>query len=113
MADVEREARRVIWSLSGNDTRWSLCVDIVLKTVEGESMTLETWNISLSSELRDHNINTYALYSRFGIIIKSLLAISRVVPAYRYSRRQTPDTFVIDYRIYEGEPKRSNLGECW
>lgn len=111
MVDVEREARRVIMGLSGSETRWSLCVDIVLKTAEGDSMVLETWNISLSSEFRDY-ISTYALYSRFGIIIKSLLAISRVVPAYRYSRRQTPDTFVIDYRIYEGEPKCSNLGEC-
>ncbi len=112
LADIEREARRVLMNVSNSETRWSLCIEIFLRTADGDVMTLETWNISLMSDYCD-NINTYALYSRFGIIVKSLLAVTRVVPAYRYSRRQSSDSYVIGHKIYDGEALCNSLGELY
>lgn len=90
--------------------RWSLCIEIFLKTVEGDIMTLETWNISLIADACD-NTKSYTLYSRLGILLKSLLAVTRVVPAYRYSRRQNPDSWIIGHRMYAGDPLCNSLGD--
>lgn len=109
LVDIEREARRVIMNVSNSDTKWSLCIEIFVKTDDGDVMTLETWNISLVADYCD-NIKPYMLYCRFGIIIKSLLAISRVVPAYRYSRHKSV-SYVIGHRIYGGEPVFNSLGK--
>lgn len=73
-------------------------------------MTLETWNISLLADYCD-TITAYTLYSRFGIIVKSLLAVTRVIPAYRYARKQNPESYTIAHKIYTGEPICNSLGE--
>ena len=36
-------------------------------------------------------------------MIKSVLIISRALPAYKLSRRQGPETFVVMYRPFLGE----------
>ncbi|EEB19258.1 conserved hypothetical protein [Pediculus humanus corporis] len=54
---------------------------------------------------------TYAVYNRMGILLKSLVSVTRVTPAYKLSRRQSPDSYVICYRIYRGEPQLHSLGE--
>lgn len=92
-----------------------LCVEIYLKTVDGDTMTLETWSIGLLAEsafdpfCSQHLV--YTLYNRLGVLLKSLVSVSRVIPAYRYSRQQSHDSFQIHHRIYAGEPQVNTLGK--
>lgn len=88
-----------------------LCIEISLRTVEGDSMVLETWSLGILTEHGDPTIRvTYTVYNRMGILLKSLISVSRITPAYKLSRRQSPDSYVICYRIYMGEPLLHNLG---
>jgi len=60
----------------------------------------------------DNNVRvTYTVYNRMGLLLKSLLTVTRVTPAYKLSRRQSPDSYVICYRIYMGEPQLHHLGK--
>jgi len=92
-----------------------LCVEIFLKTVDGDTMTLETWTIGFLAEstfdpfCSRHLV--YTLYNRLGVLLKSLVSVSRVIPAYRYSRQQSHDSFQIHHRIYAGEPQVHTLGK--
>lgn len=109
MIEVDKEVKRTMSST--HSERWSLCIEIFLKTVEEDIMTLETWNISLVSGCTDNSkICRYSLAGRFSILLKSLLAVTRVIPAYRYSRRQNPDSWTIGHRMYLGEPLCNSLG---
>lgn len=45
-----------------------------------------------------------------GILLKSLIAVTRATPAYKLSRKQSTDSYNIYYRIYTGEPHTHNLG---
>lgn len=91
--------------------RLPLCVEISLQTVDGDKMILEVWSLSINADLSDPSIKTtYTIYNRMSILLKSLISITRVTPAYKLSRRQAPDSYSIYYRIYSGEPQH-NLGE--
>jgi autophagy-related protein 13 len=92
--------------------RLPLCVEISLQTVDGDKMILEVWSLNINTDLSDPSIKaTYTIYNRMSILLKSLISITRVTPAYKLSRRQSPDSYSIYYRIYSGEPQH-NLGEC-
>lgn len=74
-------------------------------------MILEVWSLNINTDLSDPTIKaTYTIYNRMSILLKSLISITRVTPAYKLSRRQSPDSYSIYYRIYSGEPQH-NLGE--
>lgn len=105
------EAKKV---LNGEvlSSRLPLCVEISLTTVEGDHMVLETWCLGLLPEQCDPTARiVHTVYNRMGILLKSLLSVTRVIPAYKLSRRQGPESFVICYRIYMDEPQFHNLGE--
>ena len=51
-----------------------------------------------------------AVYNHMGLLLKSLLCVSRVLPAYKFARSQGPDTHVMCYRIFAGEPNANPLG---
>lgn len=88
-----------------------LCIEISLKTVEGDTMVLETWSLGVLPEQSDPTVRvTYTVYNRMGILLKSLLSVSRVTPAYKLSRRQGPDSYTMCYKIYMGEPQLHVLG---
>ncbi|XP_028650152.1 autophagy-related protein 13 isoform X3 [Erpetoichthys calabaricus] len=88
----------------------SMCVEISLKTSEGDSMELETWCLEVNEKCdRDIKVS-YTVYNRLSLLLKSLLAITRVTPAYKLSRKQGHD-YVILYRIYFGEVQLAVLGE--
>ncbi|KAL5012228.1 hypothetical protein ScPMuIL_010779 [Solemya velum] len=92
----------------------NVCVEISLKTAEGDQMVLETWYIGMNTEQSDMNVRvSYTVYNRMSIALKSLFSVSRVVPAYKISRRQgaCSDDYVICYRIYGGNPQFFQLGE--
>lgn len=111
--DVITETKMVLSNGLGDSM--PLCVEIFLKTVDGDTMTLETWSIGLLAEsafdpfCSRHLV--YTLYNRLGVLLKSLVSVSRVIPAYRYSRQQSHDSFQIHHRIYAGEPQIHTLGK--
>ncbi|XP_051169959.1 autophagy-related protein 13 homolog isoform X2 [Leptopilina boulardi] len=111
LPEVLSEAKRVLCSDIISSTI-PLCIEISLRTVEGDTMVLETWTLGVLPEQSDPTIRvTYTVYNRMGILLKSLLSVSRVTPAYKLSRRQGPDSYVICYRIYMGEPQLHILGD--
>ncbi|KAM6893691.1 autophagy-related protein 13 [Xenentodon cancila] len=88
----------------------SMCVEISLKTSEGDSMELETWCLEMNEKCDKDIKVSYTVYNRLSVLLKSLMAITRVTPAYKLSRKQGHD-YVILYRIYFGEVQLSGLGE--
>uniref|UniRef100_A0A8C9V7Z9 Autophagy-related protein 13 n=1 Tax=Scleropages formosus TaxID=113540 RepID=A0A8C9V7Z9_SCLFO len=88
----------------------SMCVEISLKTSEGDSMELETWCLEMNEKCDKDIKVSYTVYNRLSLLLKSLLAITRVTPAYKLSRKQGHD-YVILYRIYFGEVQLAGLGE--
>lgn len=111
LPEVLSEAKRVLCNDIISSTI-PLCIEISLRTVEGDTMVLETWTLGVLPEQSDPTVRvTYTVYNRMGILLKSLLSVSRVTPAYKLSRRQGPDSYVICYRIYMGEPQLHTLGD--
>nr|XP_044989267.1 autophagy-related protein 13 isoform X2 [Jaculus jaculus] len=88
----------------------SMCVEISLKTSEGDSMELEIWCLEMNERCDKEIKVSYTVYNRLSLLLKSLLAITRVTPAYRLSRKQGHE-YVILYRIYFGEVQLNGLGE--
>lgn len=88
----------------------SMCVEISLKTSEGDSMELEIWCLEMNEKCDKEIKISYTVYNRLSLLLKSLLAITRVTPAYRLSRKQGHE-YVILYRIYFGEVQLNGLGE--
>lgn len=74
-------------------------------------MILEVWSLNINTDLSDPTIKaTYTIYNRMSILLKSLISITRVTPAYKLSRRQAPDAYSIYYRIFSGDSQH-NLGK--
>ncbi len=91
-------------------------IEISLKTVEGDTMVLENWVLSLKDASdpivrRPPSFNSNDVYYRLGVMIKSALIVSRALPAYKLSRRQGPETFVVMYRPFLGDCSTAVLGE--
>lgn len=113
IAEVHTETKK---ALAGQTALLSqnVCVEISLKTSEGDSMVLETWYLGLNKEPCDVNARiSYTVYNRMGITLKTLFSISRVTPAYKLSRQQgaSADEYVICYRFYQGDPQFFMLGD--
>ena len=81
-----------------------LCVEISLKTFEGDSLILENWSLSVNENSEPLNRVTYTVYSRMSLLLKSIISVSRITPAYKLSGRQGADSFVLCYRVFCGEP---------
>ncbi|XP_060647219.1 autophagy-related protein 13 homolog [Drosophila nasuta] len=128
--DVLDETKRAL-SLKPGDSimqRLPLCIEISLKTSEGDQMILEVWSLDLlpldnnkaggteDTGNKGENENqvlkaSHAIYNRMGIMLKSLISLTRTTPAYKLSRRQCPDSYGIFYRIYVDRPQVHTLGE--
>lgn len=109
--EVQTEAKKVMANQSSTLAQ-NVCVEISLRTAEGDQMVLEIWYLSLDPNLCDISAKmSQTGYARMSIALKSLLNVSRVTPAYKLSRRQGSSDYVICYRIYLGEPLFYILGE--
>uniref|UniRef100_A0A7N8YKB6 Autophagy-related protein 13 n=1 Tax=Mastacembelus armatus TaxID=205130 RepID=A0A7N8YKB6_9TELE len=84
----------------------SMCVEISLKTSEVKTSHLVFLCCRCDKDIKV----SYTVYNRLSVLLKSLLAITRVTPAYKLSRKQGHD-YVILYRIYFGEVQLTGLGE--
>lgn len=88
------------------------CVEISLKTPENQSMILETWCISYNEQLCDCSQKIcFNVYKKMSLVLRSLLCISRSLPTYQLSRRQSAETYILLYRMYCGEPIVHQLGD--
>ncbi|GLV33687.1 Autophagy-related 13 [Carabus blaptoides fortunei] len=111
LPEVLAETKKVLCGDIGAP-RLPICVEISLRTVEGDHMVLETWCLGVLPEQCDPSVRvTYTVYNRMGTLLKSLVSVTRVTPAYKLSRRQGPESYVICYRIYIGDPQVHCLGE--
>lgn len=109
--EVTEEVRRALGSQIPEAGGPSLCTEISLQTVEGDSLVLETWQLSVN-EACDASVRViYTVYNRMSLLLKSLVAVTRVTPAYKLSLRQGPDSYVVCYRVYMGDPQEHQLGE--
>ncbi|TRY82413.1 hypothetical protein DNTS_002490 [Danionella cerebrum] len=107
--EVTHEAKKALGGQLPGIGR-SMCVEISLKTSEGDSMELETWCLEMNEKCDKDIKVSYTVYNRLSLLLKSLLAITRVTPAYKLSRKQGHD-YVILYRIYFGDVQLTGLGE--
>ncbi|CAG9792308.1 unnamed protein product [Diatraea saccharalis] len=92
--------------------RSQLHVEISVQTEDGDEMVLELWTLELDDTQFDTSLKAMnTVYFRMGILLKSLITITRITPAYHLSRKQRTESFTIFYRVYNGEPKIKALGE--
>lgn len=114
LPDVLAETKKALQVSQSDSTitnRLPLCVEISLQTVDGDRMILEVWSLNVNADISDPQTKaSYTVYNRMSILLKSLLSITRVTPAYKLSRRQSPESYCIYYKIYSGEPI-INLGK--
>lgn len=89
-----------------------LHVEISVQTEDGDEMVLELWTLGLDETQFDTSLKAMnTVYFRMGILLKSLITITRITPAYHLSRKQRTESFTIFYRVYNGEPKLKALGD--
>lgn len=113
--EIVEDTKRALNLVSGDSIiqRFPLSIEISLRTTEGDSMVLEVWSLGLATDRIDTNVRaSHTIYNRMSILLKSLISVSRVTPAYKLSRRQSADSYQILYRIYVGDPESHCLGEC-
>ncbi|CAK1547596.1 unnamed protein product [Leptosia nina] len=92
--------------------RSQLNVEISVQTEDGDEMVLELWTLGLDETQFDSSLKAMnTIYFRMGILLKSLITITRITPAYHLSRKQRTESFTIFYRVYSGEPKFKALGD--
>ncbi|XP_032521841.1 autophagy-related protein 13 homolog [Danaus plexippus] len=92
--------------------RCQLHVEISVQTEDGDEMVLELWTLKLDDAQFDTSLKAMnTVYFRMGILLKSLITITRITPAYHLSRKQRTESFTIFYRVYNGEPKLKTLGD--
>ncbi|CAG4972283.1 unnamed protein product [Colias eurytheme] len=92
--------------------RSHLNVEISVQTEDGDEMVLELWTLGLDETQFDTSLKAMnTVYFRMGILLKSLITITRITPAYHLSRKQRTESFTIFYRVYSGEPKLKALGD--
>lgn len=88
-----------------------LHVEISVQTEDGDEMVLELWTLHLDETEFDTSLKAMnTIYIRMGILLKSLITITRMTPAYHLSRKQRSESFTIFYRVYNGKPKVKALG---
>ncbi|XP_060535666.1 autophagy-related protein 13 homolog isoform X2 [Cylas formicarius] len=112
LPDVVIEAKKVLKTDLLLARQCPFCIEISLRTAEGDQMVLESWCVRLLPDQCDPSTtNGQTIYNRMGILLKSLVSVTRVTPAYKLSRRQGPDSYVMCYRIYMDEPLDHCLGD--
>lgn len=91
----------------------ALSLEFILNTADGDRLPLETWVIRLDRECQDWSVNVRTtLYQQMSTLLKSIIVASRFTPTYRYYvSNQGPETFIIMYLVYEGEPDLTVLGD--
>jgi len=90
-----------------------LLVEISLKPADSDLLPIELWNLHFDEIEIEQNVRIlFTVYNRMSLLLKSLISVSRVVPAYKYSRMKGSD-YQILYNVMSGDPDYNRLGrEC-
>ncbi|XP_050690330.1 autophagy-related protein 13-like [Eriocheir sinensis] len=111
IGEIQHEAKK---SLGGHlpEKGKPLVVEILLRTPTNDTLVLELWTLTVldACDTSPARINP-TIYNRMTVLLKSLLSVTRITPAYKLAFRQGPDSFVICYRVYLGDPEFEILGE--
>jgi len=105
-ADVLSEVKRIYPGLGGGLAGGDIvCIETLLRTASGSAVLLENWTVKLVSPCDSTVRVSFTVYNRIGILLKSLLIVTRSVPAYQLSRRCCSKTcdYGIYYRVYIAE----------
>jgi len=101
-SEVMSETKRALGGLVPSPGLPLVC-EISLKTSEGDSLVLELWRLAVVAGGDPSVKVTHTVYNRMSLLLKSLVTVARVTPAYRLSRRQGADSYVICYRVFLGD----------
>ncbi|XP_066921482.1 autophagy-related protein 13 homolog [Clytia hemisphaerica] len=82
-------------------TLWDpISLDIILRTFDGNYIILETWQLSTNLENKDpKHKNHFSIYNRLGILLKSVLSISRVLPSFNLAKKNEKD-FSLFFKVH-------------
>lgn len=108
--EIQTEIKNIYGNSSIIDGE-KVCFEISVKTSEGEETVLETWYLEATDHCDLMSRVSCSVYARMGVLLRSLLIVTRAVPAYWVSREQAQDRYVMCYRIYLGTPLLTGLGE--
>ncbi|KAJ0183696.1 hypothetical protein K1T71_000119 [Dendrolimus kikuchii] len=86
-----------------------VCIEILLRTSDGDEMVLEVWSVKLTPG--SEACSPSMVYYRMSLMLKSTLTISRMTPAYKLSRSQHKESYKISHKMYSGDPNYNLLGE--
>lgn len=86
-----------------------LCVNVSLMFSDGESVKLENW--TMETEPRRLEKRTLDVHSRMGLMLKSVLTLTRTLPAYQMLKNLDKELYNVCYKINMGSPTVSDLGE--
>ena len=77
---------------------------VYLKTADGRDTLLESWNIHFSDRADPSIKSSFAVYNKLTMLLKSLIVVTRSLPAYKLTRRKDKD-FSFYYRVCFQEPE--------
>lgn len=108
--EIQTEIKNIYGNSSLIDGE-KVCFEISVKTSGGEETMLETWYLEVTDHCDLTSRVSCSVYARMGVLLRSLLIVTRAIPAYWVSREQAQDRYVMCYRIYLGTPLLMGLGE--
>jgi hypothetical protein len=98
---------------------WRVCCEILLKTNDGETVTLEYWTIENRSLAADRSVTgsvtfdrtstLFHSYNQMSILLKSIISLSRALPAHKITENQSAESYVICYRVYKCDQSLDQL----
>ncbi|CAG7729491.1 unnamed protein product, partial [Allacma fusca] len=99
--EILQETKRAI-STTSIPGQPPLFVEISLKTPES-TLILELWSLTFKQELQEPNIRILnTVYNRMALLLRSVISVTRVIPAYKLSRMKTSD-YIMCYNIYTAD----------
>lgn len=87
-----------------------LIVEISLKTIDSKKLTLEIWKLSFNDETEDNVRILYTVYNRMSLLLKSIITVTRVLPAYKLSR--VKGDYVMEYNVYTMDSNNEDAEYC-
>merc|ERR1711953_997957 len=114
MTDIYENCKHYLGSGLPNCSGEQLICEISINQHTGETnraQVIEIWQISLEDQIKDQKLKPQEVYEKQCILLKSVISLSRSLPAYQAARNQHDDNFDIKYEIYKREPDLGLLGE--
>lgn len=106
-SDIQKEVRSEFTNKDAviDEPLW---LHVFLKTSEGFEKLLEIWNISFIGKVDNNVKSAFTVYNRLALLLKSVVSVSRSLPAYRLTRRKEKD-FSFSYKISSHELECAKL----